>query len=169
MYLLTALQTAAATAVEGAKAVAGGSTAGDVTEVVPYLTSGLVIMYAQRVLKGMPWYQNFVRAVPGADKWAHRVFAGSASALAAAGIHLTFTGSLLTGGEIHGTYPNIFEMLHGLGDWVKVFAIQQWAYDSSRRPEEQVLAELRAITIGNYVAQQRATLPPLLPPPERRP
>jgi hypothetical protein len=169
MHWLMALQTAGATAIEGAKAVAGGSTSGDVTEVVPYLTSGLMIMYAQRMLKGFGWYQNFVQAVPGADKWAHRVFAGSASAIAAAGIHLTFTGSLMTGGEIHGTYPNIFEMLHGLGDWVKVFAIQQWAYDSSRRPEEQVLHELRAIAIGNYVATQRATLPPTLPPPERNP
>lgn len=165
MTLLLYLQTAGQTAVDAAKAVAGGPVNGDATEVVPYLTSGLLIMYAQRLLKGFAWYRNFVRAVPGADKWAHRVFAGAGSALAAAGIHLTFTGSILTGGEIHGTYPNIFEMLHGLGDWIKVFAIQQWAYDSARRPEEQVLEELRAIAIGNYAMKQREWLPPKLPPP----
>lgn len=162
--MLLSLQTAGQTAVDAAKAVAGSPVVGDATEVVPYLTSAALIMFAQRALKGFAWYQNFVRAMPGADKWAHRIVAGAGSLIAALGIHVAFTGDILTGGTFQGTYPNIFEMLHGLGDWVKVFALQQWAYDSSRRPEEQVLHELRAIAIGSYAMKQREWLPPALPP-----
>ncbi len=111
----------------------------DATEVVPFLTSAAVIVYIQKYLKGSrltsEWYAKFVAAVPGSDKWAHRIIAGLGSFVAALGIHMTFAGDFNNGWTFAGQIPNGWELLHATGDFIKVFALQQWAYDSSRRPD----------------------------------
>jgi hypothetical protein len=105
----------------------------DATEIVPYLTTAAVIVYAQRFLKTTRVYEQFVAAMPGADKWAHRLVAGIGAFVAALGIHMTFAGDFSNGWAFSGTIPNGWELLHGLADFVKVFALQQWAYDSSKQ------------------------------------
>ena len=111
----------------------------DATEVVPFLTSAAVIVYIQKFLKSSSltsdMYAKYVAMVPGADKWAHRIIAGIGSFIAALGIHMTFAGDFSHGWNFAGTIPNGWELLHASADFIKVFALQQWAYDSSRRPE----------------------------------
>lgn len=106
----------------------------DATEVVPFLTSAAVIVYAQKFLKTTNLYGRFVKAIPGADKWAHRIVAGLGALIAALGIHMTFAGDFNAGWTFSGTVPNGWELMHGFGDFIKVFALQQWAYDSSKQP-----------------------------------
>lgn len=102
---------------------------GDITEVTPYLTSAATIAFAQKWLKSFAWYQNLVKELPIADKWIHRGIALVGSVSVAVGIHITFTGSLMTGYD--GTFhiPNIMTMLHGASDVAKVFALQQMSYN----------------------------------------
>lgn len=109
-------------------------TPGDATEVVPYLTSAATIYFLQQQFKRLPAYQTFVKAFPGADKWAHWIVAGLMSAAAAAGIHVVWTCSLCSlydvnkGGTALVTLPSIWDIIHGLSDWWKVFVLQQFGY-----------------------------------------
>jgi hypothetical protein len=100
-------------------------------DVVPYFTSGILIYYAQKYLKHFPIYAAFVKAMPGAEKWAHRAFALLASAVAAFGIHTTFEGSFEQGWHFAGTIPDGWTLLHSAWDLIKVFSFQQFVYDSA--------------------------------------
>jgi hypothetical protein len=108
---------------------------GDVSEVVPYLAAAATIVYIQKWLKSFGWYSALVQAIPGADKWAHRTVAGVGSFIAAVGIHLSFSGDWTAGWTFHGSIPDGWTLLHASGDWFKVYVLQQYTYDSSRRPE----------------------------------
>lgn len=114
-----------------AGAVAVTTTDAD-AQIVPVITAAAVVVYFQRALKGFKWYKNFVDALPGADKWAHRLFAAIGALVAAVGIHVTFTGSILAGGTFTGTYPDLWTMLHGLGEWIRLYIFQQLAYDATK-------------------------------------
>lgn len=107
---------------------------GEATEVVPYLTSAALIFYAQKFLKTRTSYGHFVKAFPAADKWAHRFIAGFGALIAATGIHFTFNYDIVQGGTAHFTIPDLWTMVHGIGDWVKVFTLQQFAYDCAKQP-----------------------------------
>jgi len=104
------------------------------SEVVPFLTSGALIMYAQRWLKSRENYMKLVQAIPMADKWIHRIVAATGAFVAAIGIHVTFAGTFDAGWTFHGTIPNGWELLHGAGDVVKVYILQQLSYDATRKP-----------------------------------
>lgn len=106
----------------------------DATEVVPYLTSAALIMYAMRYLKTFDFYGRFVEAFPAADRWVHRMVAGVGALVAAIGIHVSFQGDFNTGWTFHGTIPDINTIIHGGWDWTKVYVLQQFAYDTTRRP-----------------------------------
>jgi hypothetical protein len=106
----------------------------DATEVVPYLTSAATIYFIQQQLKQLAAYRTFVQTFPGADKWAHWLVAGLMSAGAAAGIHIVWTCSLCSvwdpnkGGDALVHVPSVFDLMHGLSDWWKVFVLQQATY-----------------------------------------
>ena len=104
------------------------------SEVVTFLSSPLFIVYLQKFLKTTDAYGAFVKAVPGADKWAHRIVAGLGALIVGVGIHVTFDGDAMTGWTFHGTIPNLWTLLHGFYDVVRVFALQQWFYDASKQP-----------------------------------
>jgi len=106
----------------------------DATEVVPYLTSAATIVYVQKWLKTRQPYQQFVAAFPGADKYAHWVIAGTASLVVAAGIHITWNWDALHGGAFSGTIPDLMTILHGLGDWFKVYVLQHTVYEATHQP-----------------------------------
>lgn len=100
----------------------------DASEVVPWLTSAATVVALQHWLKTQPIYWAIVRAIPGADKWAHWLIAGVASLIAAAGIHLTWNWDVIKGGQFQGTLPSLPDILHGLGDWYKVYILQWTIY-----------------------------------------
>lgn len=102
----------------------------DATEVVPYLTSAATIVFIQKWLKTRNFYQQFVTAFPGADKWAHWIAAGFMSLVAAAGIHLTWSYDPNAGGTFSGTLPDIMTMVHGVSDWFKVYILQHTIHGS---------------------------------------
>ena len=106
----------------------------DASEVVPFLTSAATIMYVQRWLKSRNAYAVFVQAMPGLDKWAHWAVAALGSLIAAAGIHITFAGDYSHGWAFQGTIPDLMSVVHGAGDWANVYILQEWAYDTTRRP-----------------------------------
>lgn len=117
----------------------------DVSEVVPYLSSSATIVYVQRYLKSKQFYKNIVAEIPLADRYIHRAIAVTGALITAIGIHITFTGSILKGYD--GTFhiPNLWDLLHGLGDFFKVFILQQTIYDATKDP---VLAVINpAITV----------------------
>ena len=135
-HLLMLMQTAAQTATDAAHQVAVGAVTGpggDATEVVPFLSGAAAIMYVQRWLKSFDWYAAFVRAVPGADKWANRIVAGVGSLIVALGIHWAFSGNLIEGGTLTVQIPKLVELSHGFFDWGKLYVLQQWAYESTSR------------------------------------
>lgn len=113
-------------------------TPADATEVVPYLTSAVLIVYAQKFMKTRDVYIKFVESMPGADKWAHRLIAAIGVAVSAAGIHYTYMGDYTTGWIVHINIPDIWTVLHGLTDFVKLYTLQQFAYDVTRRPAVNV-------------------------------
>lgn len=104
----------------------------DASEVVPYLTSAAMIYFAQKFLKTTPPYAAFVAAMPGAAKWAHRTVALIGSVIAAVGIHYTYNGTLQAGGVLTFTIPGAWDMLHATWDVVKVYVLQQYAYDTTK-------------------------------------
>ena len=113
-------------------------TAQDATEVVPYLTSATTIYFIQKLLKQTNGYQAFVKIVPGADKWAHWLFAGLASLIASTGIHLVWscTGCAawdpVNGGVGQIAIPGIPALLHGVSDWWKVYVLQQTVHEIAK-------------------------------------
>lgn len=104
----------------------------ETTEVVPYLTSAAMIYFVQKYLKSTSTYAQFVKALPGAAKWAHWLVAGIGSVVAAVGIHFTITGSADTGWSGTFNIPDVWTMLHALWDVTKVFVLQQWAYETTK-------------------------------------
>lgn len=102
------------------------------SEVVPYLTSAALIFYAQKFLKTTPGYAAFVQHVPGAAKWAHRLVALVGSIIAAVGIHWTYAGDVQAGGILTVTIPSLASMGHAIWDVVKVYVLQQWAYETTK-------------------------------------
>src|SRR5262245_31717697 len=105
----------------------------DVTEVVPYLTTAATIVYIQKWLKTKTTYGSFVKAFPGADKWAHRFVGGVGAFIMALGIHMTWNWNADTGGAAHFTIPGLIDMFHGVSDWFKVYILQHTIYESTTR------------------------------------
>lgn len=134
MHLLILLQAVGQTAAEAAKAVAtipqGGESA---TEIVPYFTTAALIVYAQKYLKTFGIYNTFVEHFPGADKWAHRFVAGIGAIWVALGLHFTYAGSADSGYQFHLVTPAAVQMLHGLGDFLKVYVLQQVIHDGTQK------------------------------------
>lgn len=108
---------------------------GDANEVVPYLGAAATIVFIQRWMKTQPWYSTTIQKMPGADKWAHRAVAAVGAFIAAIGIHISFAGDWMTGWTFKGSIPDIWTLLHAFSDWFKVYVLQQYAYDSTRKPE----------------------------------
>lgn len=106
----------------------------DQTEVVPFLTSAATIVYLQKWLKTRNLYVQFVKAFPGADKYAHWFVAGLMSLVTAAGIHAVWDGTLTSGGKLTIEIPSALLLLHGLSDWFKVYVLQATIYDSHLKP-----------------------------------
>lgn len=92
------------------------------------VTSAATIVYIQNWLKTRDFYARFVVAFPGSDEYAHWIIAGTASLIAAAGIHLTWNYDLIKGGQFAGTIPSLRDMLHGMGDWFQVYIYQHTIY-----------------------------------------
>lgn len=107
----------------------------DATEVVPYLTSAATIVYIQKFLKSRQIYASFVKAFPGADKWAHWFMAGLMSLVAAAGIHWAWSGTLTEGGTLTIMVPTLAAIVHGVSDWFKVYILQHTIYGASHEPQ----------------------------------
>lgn len=99
--------------------------------VIPYLTSAATIVYVQKWLKTLEFYQRFVKAFPGADKYAHWVVAGAMSVIAATGIHWVWTGTLLNGGVLTINVPQLSDILHGVSSWFKVYITQHTIYEAT--------------------------------------
>ena len=108
------------------------ATPADITA-VPYLTSAATIVYIQKWLKTRDFYQQFVTAFPASDKYVHWLAAGAMSLVAAAGIHYTWTGSLVGGGQFNVVVPTLMAMLHGVSDWFKVYILQHTIYETQRK------------------------------------
>lgn len=98
----------------------------------PYLITGGLIVYAQRWMKSFQWYQQFVKAVPGADRWAHRIVAAVGSLLGALGIVLTWQGDPLTGWTVTAAVPALSVLLRGGLNFLVTFGTQQIIYDMTR-------------------------------------
>lgn len=109
----------------------------DATEVVPYLTSAATIVAIQKWLKTQAVYAKFVAAFPGADKWAHWTVAAISSLSVAMGIHAVYNWNTETGGQIIFTIPGLIVLLHGAGDFFKVFILQHTIYESTHQPPFQ--------------------------------
>lgn len=99
---------------------------------ISVITSSAVIVYIQRWCKQFNWYKLFIEKVPIADKYLHRAIAGIASFIAAIGIHITFDGDMNTGWKVAGFIPDVWTMIHGTWEFISVFALQQYMYDSSK-------------------------------------
>lgn len=128
------LQVAGQTAVEAAKAVATIPQSGEgSTEIVPYFTTAALIVYAQKYLKTFKLYTTFVEHFPGADKWAHRFIAAVGAVWVALGLHFTYAGSADVGYQFHLVTPAAIQMLHGLGDFLKVYVLQQVIHDGTQK------------------------------------
>lgn len=127
MLIATLLQ-AATTAVQSMP------NAGDTTEVVPYLTSAGLVVYAQKWMKTRPLYTTLVEQFPGANKWAHRLVAALGATIAALGIHVSFAGDYQSGWTFHGSIPDLWTMVHAGSDWVKVYVLQAIVYDATKQP-----------------------------------
>jgi len=100
----------------------------------PYVVLGMIVMYLQRYLKKFDWYGRFVTAMPLADRWMHRIVAGTFSLFAALGIQYTASGDAATGWQISLGIPAVSTLLDAAWSWVQTFTIQQIAYDATRRP-----------------------------------
>ncbi len=102
----------------------------------PFLVTGALIVYAQRWMKSFDWYQAFVKVVPGADRWAHRLVAGVGALIGALGIGITTKGAADVGWSVVVTIPAAAALLHGCWNFLLTFGSQQVIYDMTRtRPE----------------------------------
>lgn len=104
------------------------------TEAMPLVVSAALIMYAQKFLKTRPTYMQLVQAIPMADKWIHRIVAGTGSLIAALGIHYTFSWTFAAGGHLSADIPAGWQLLRGFGDFFSVGVMQQIFYDATRKP-----------------------------------
>ena len=95
-------------------------------------TSAILIYFAQKYLKTLPGYARFVEAMPGAAKWAHRCVAAAGAVIAAVGVHISFEGNAAQGWHFSGTIPDVWTMAHAAWDWLKVYATNQWIYESTK-------------------------------------
>lgn len=109
------------------------STAGDMMNGAgTYWTAVGGIYFLQKYLKVFKFYQKFVDTFPGADKWAHRAFAGVAALIVSLGIHIATEGDATAGWTVHISIPNVLSLWHSLGDWLEIFTGQQIVYELSK-------------------------------------
>lgn len=123
----------------------------DATEVVPYLTSAATIVYIQKWLKTQQPYQQFVKAFPGADKWAHWAMAGLSSLIASAGIHIVWNWDALHGGQVMFNLPDLSSLLHGVADWFKVYILQHTVYEATHQASLATIESKAAINQSEEV------------------
>lgn len=111
---------------------------------------GALVYYLQKWFKTFAWYQELVRALPLADKWIHRIIAGLASLAAVLGVTFTITGSANAGWHFSGSIPDVHTMLVASWAWAKVFASQQWMYETTRKPEPSTItvAAVAPVAVG---------------------
>jgi hypothetical protein len=102
------------------------------SDTIPVISSALTIVYIQKWLKQRQFYAKFVKAFPGADKYAHWIAAGIMSAVFAAGIHYTWMYDADSGGQVVISIPAVNAVVHGLIDWFKVYIIQHYGHDVTR-------------------------------------
>jgi hypothetical protein len=110
----------------------------------PYLASAATVVQLQKWLKTRAFYQRFVTAFPGADKWAHWAFAAAASLISAVGIHIAVDWNMVHGGVITATIPNLQNILHGLWDWFTVYILQHTIYEAVHVAPQTVNAVVSA-------------------------
>lgn len=100
--------------------------------------SAIAIVYVQKWMKRRAWFQRFIVAFPGANKYAHRVVAATGALLTMAGVHYTFAGTLLGGATYTIQLPPLQQMisalLHSSVDFGGIFGLQQVIYDATRQP-----------------------------------
>ncbi len=132
--ILDLIQVAGQVAQEAAKAVVAVPQHGDAaTEVVPYFTSAAAIVYIQKIMKGHALYAKFVAVFPGADKWAHRFVAAFWALWTALGLHFVYEGDPDVGYHLHLITPAVTAMLHGIGDFGKLYLLQHVVYDATQK------------------------------------
>jgi len=103
-------------------------------ELGPVAYSSIAIYFFQKYMKSRPIYAQVVRAIPMADKWLHRGFAGIASLLFAFGIDYTIMGTIETGYKITLGIPDIWTVFHHMLDWSGIFGGQQILYELAKQP-----------------------------------
>ena len=123
--VVVAVQVAAQTG-EVAKEVV--ATAARPQEIGADAMAGVWIFFLQRAVKKLSAYGWFVSHMPGVDKWAHWTFAAVASLIAAEGIHVTGGWTAEGGGVYTIALPPLVAAGHAFVDWVRQFALQQFAY-----------------------------------------
>ena len=106
-----------------------------------HVTSAILIVYAMKWAKSQAWYQKLCAMAPGADRWFHRTVAAIGAFIAAIGVHVVFDGNATAGYTFHGTIPPLMAMVSAGWDWVQVFAMQQLAYDASRKPASMAVEQ----------------------------
>ena len=137
MHMFLFLQVAGQVAKEAAKAVTTlPQGAEQATEIVPFLTTAALIVYAQKWLKSTGLYGAFVEKMPGADKWAHRLVASIGALWTALGLDFAYDGSGDAGYTFRLITPATVTMLHGLGDFAKVYVMQQVVYDATQKGKQ---------------------------------
>lgn len=97
------------------------------------ILSGALIYFAQKWLKGRSFYDPLVKALPGADKWAHRGIAFLGTLIAVLGIHLTLTGNSSEGWQFAANVPPLAKMIAALFHGVEIFTFQQFTYEVTRK------------------------------------
>lgn len=118
----------------------------DAGQVSSFLTSAATIVALQKFLKTRDFYQQFVKAFPGSDKYAHWLIAGISSIVAAAGIHIVWNWDLLHGGQATATIPDLSSMVHGVTDWFKVYIMQHTIYEATTHKENEPTTITTTIT-----------------------
>ncbi len=139
---------------QAAQAIAAAPTPADQTEVVPYMTTAAGIYFTQKWLKTRPAYAEFVQALPGAAKWAHRAVAMIGSVIAAVGIHFTYTGTLQAGGTLQFLIPSLWDMAHAVSDVGKVFLLQQWGYEMAKPKQWTPFPPVQPSVVTTSTAKQ---------------
>lgn len=127
--MMTAMLVQAAQAVGQSAAVAIEKSVNE--PMMPTVTAGVLIYFLQKWFKTMPFYQSVCRAIPGAAKWGHRLFAVVASIVAVLGVHWTITGDATSGWQFAATIPSFASLLHSGLDGVQTFLTQQVIYETS--------------------------------------
>lgn len=97
------------------------------------MLSGALIYFAQKWLKGRSFYDPMVKAVPGADKWAHRGIAFIGTLIAVLGIHLTLTGNSADGWQFAASVPPVAKLVESVIHGIEIFTFQQFTYEVTRK------------------------------------